>query len=147
MIQKDCASRNEGGRGITSIDASMQGVEDYIEKRRERLITATRNETSNTRTNRTETTSKQKWEEKQLYGCFKPLTSDISHEKAWTWLRKGNLKKETESLLIVTQNKAMKTHHVKARIVKTQQNSRCRLCSDPIYQPLRSGRIWHKVNF
>ena len=68
-----------------------------------------------------EITRKQKWEEKQLYGRFKRLTSDISHEKIWTWLRKGNLKKETESLLIAAQNNPIKTNHIKVRIDKTQQ--------------------------
>ena len=46
------------------------------------------------------------------------------------WQRKGNLKKETESLLIAAQNNAIRTKHIKARIDKTQQNSRCRLCGD-----------------
>ena len=73
-------------------------------------------------------TRKQKWEEKQLYGRFKRLTSDISDEKIWTWLRKGNLKRENESLLITAQNNAIRTNHIKARIDKTQQNSRCWLC-------------------
>ena len=40
-------SRKEGGRGIASIedsvDVSIQRLEDYIEKRGGRLITATRN--------------------------------------------------------------------------------------------------------
>ena len=48
----------------------------------------------------------------------------------WTWQRKGNLKRETESLLITAQNNAIRTNHIKARIDKTQQNSRCRLCGD-----------------
>ena len=39
-----------------------------------------------------------KWEQKQLYGHFKQQTNEISHEKTWTWLRKGNLKSETENL-------------------------------------------------
>ena len=38
--------------------------------------------------------------------------------------------RETESLLIATQNNAMGTNHIKARIDKTQQNSKCRLCGD-----------------
>ena len=38
--------------------------------------------------------------------------------------------RETESLLIATQNNAIRTNHIKARIDKTQQNSRCRLCGD-----------------
>ena len=44
--------------------------------------------------------------------------------------KKGNLKRETESLLIASQNNAIGTNHIKARIDKMQQNSRCRLCSD-----------------
>ena len=46
----------------------------------------------------------------------------------WTWCRKGNFKRETESLLIAAQNNAVRTNHIKARIDKTQQNSKCRLC-------------------
>ena len=49
--------------------------------------------------------------------------------KYWTWLRKGNLKRETESLLIAAQD-AIRTNHIKARIDMTQQNSKCRLCGD-----------------
>ena len=75
-------------------------------------------------------TRKQKWDVKQLHGRFKRLINNISHDKTWTWLRKGNFKRETESLLMVTQNSAIKTNHIKARIDKTQQNSKCRLCSD-----------------
>ena len=46
------------------------------------------------------------------------------------WLRKGNLKRETESLLIAAENNAIRTNHIKARIDKTQQTSRCTLCGD-----------------
>ena len=56
--------------------------------------------------------------------------NNISHEKTWTWLRKGNSKRESESLLIAAQNNAIRTNHIKARIDKTQQNIKCRLCSD-----------------
>ena len=80
--------------------------------------------------NRMTITRKQKWEGKQLYGRFKRLISNISHHKTWTWLRKGNFKRETESLRIAAQNNAIRTNHIKARIDKTQQNSKCRLCSD-----------------
>ena len=44
------------------------------------------------------------------------------------WQRKGNLKKETESLLIAAHNNAIRTNHIKVRINKTQQNSRYKLC-------------------
>ena len=50
--------------------------------------------------------------------------SDISYKKTWTWLRKGNVKRETESLLIVAQNNAVRTNHIKVRIDKKQKNSK-----------------------
>ena len=48
--------------------------------------------------------------------------------------------RETESLLITAQNSAIRTNHTKARIDNTQQNSKCRLCSD------RDETIYHIVN-
>ena len=54
----------------------------------------------------------------------------IIPDKTWTLLRKGNFKRETEALLITAQNNALRTNHIKARIDKTQQNSKCRLCGD-----------------
>ena len=51
-------------------------------------------------------------------------------DKTWTWLRKGNFKRETESLLIAAQNNAVRANHIKARLDKTQQNSKCWLCGD-----------------
>ena len=75
-------------------------------------------------------TRKQKWEEKQLHGRFKRPRNNISHDKTCTWLRKGNFKRETESLLMVAQNSAIRTNHIKARIDKTQKNSKYRLCGN-----------------
>ena len=127
-------SRKEGGKGLASIedtfDASIQWLEDYIEKHERGLITTIRVDTDNTINERMTTTRKQKWEVKQLYGRFKRLKNNISHQKTWTWLGKGNFKRETESLLIAAQDNAIRTNHIKARIDKTQQNSECRLCVD-----------------
>ena len=38
--------------------------------------------------------------------------------------------RETEFLLMATQNSAIRTNRIKVRIDKTQQNSKCRLCGD-----------------
>ena len=126
--------RKGGGRGFASIedsvDTSIQWLEDYIEKHEGGLITAIRNNTDNTIDNRMTKTKKQKSEEKQLHGRFKRLINNISIDKTWTWLRKGNFKRETESLLMAAQKNAIRSNHIKARIDKTQQNSKCRLCGD-----------------
>ena len=127
-------SRKEGGRRLASIedsvDASIQRLTDYIQKHDCGLITAIRNDTDNMKDNRMTITRKQKWEGKQLHRRFKRLINNISHEKTWTGLIKGNFRRETESLLIAAQDNAVRTNHIKARIDKTQQNSKCRLCGD-----------------
>ena len=68
--------------------------------------------------------------EKQIYGRFKQLINYISHQKTFTWLIKGKLKRETESVILAALDNAIKTNHIKMRIDKTQQNSKCRLCGD-----------------
>ena len=128
------ASRKEGGRGLASIEysvnKSLHRLENCIQKHEGGLITATRHETENTMNNIMTITRKQKWEGKQPYGRFKRLINNISHDKTWIWLRKGNFKRETESLLITAQDHAIRTNHIQVRIDKTQQNSKCRLCGD-----------------
>ena len=113
-------SRKEGGRGLDSIednvDTSIRRLEDYIEKHERKLITAVRNDTDNTMENRMTINRKQKWEGKQLYGHLKRLIDNISPEKIRLWLKEGNFKRKTESLLIAAQNNAIRTNHIKARI-------------------------------
>ena len=78
-------SRKEGRRGLASIedsvDASIQRLEDNIEKHKRGLITGIRNDTDNTIDDRMTTTRKQKCGKKQLYGRFKRLIKNISHQK------------------------------------------------------------------
>ena len=127
-------SRKEGGRELASskysVDASIQRLDNYKQKHVGGLITAIRNDTDNTMDNRITITKKQKWEGKQLYGRFKRLINNITHEKTWTWLRKENLKRETESHQIVAQNNAIRANHIKTLKDKMQQNSKYMLCGD-----------------
>ena len=89
-----------------------------------------RNNTSNITINRTLIIREQKWEGKQQYGYFKGKIGEISHEKTWTKLRKGNLERETRSLQIAAQSNAIRTNDIKAKIDKMQQNNKCWLCVD-----------------
>ena len=45
-------------------------------------------------------------------------------------MAKKRKQRETEFLLVAAQNSALRTNYIKARIDETQQNSKCRLCSD-----------------
>ena len=121
--------RKEGGRELACIEDS---VDASIKQLKARRTTPYRHQKWywNTMANRRTITRKQKWKEKQLNGRFNRQINNISLKKIWTWLRKGNFKRETESLLIAAQNDAVRTNHIKARIDKTQQISKCRLCGD-----------------
>ena len=96
-----------------------------LKKSKERLITVTRNNTNDTRIKRT-ITKKQKVEGKQLYGYFKQQTDKILYEKTLPWLWKGNLKRETKSILIAAQNNTIQTNYIKVKMDKMQQNSKYR---------------------
>ena len=126
--------RKDRGRRLASIevsvDTSIQWLEDYREKPERGQITAIRNNTDYMTDNRMTKTRTQRWEGKQLHGRFIRLINNISHDKPWTWLRKGNFKRETESFLMAAQNSTIRTNHIKARTDKTQQNSKCWQCSD-----------------
>ena len=69
----------------------------------------------NIKTNKTTITRKQKWEEKQLYGYFK-RAGEIAHEKIRIWLRKGNLKRGTESFWKAAQNNDLRTNYITTKI-------------------------------
>ena len=103
-VKRVYVSRKEGERGIDSsedsVDTSIQQLEDYIEKHEGWRITTTRNDTDNMMAKRMTISRKQKWEEKQLDVRFKRQINNITHEKTWKWLRKGNIMRETEFLLI-----------------------------------------------
>ena len=76
-VDRQYVSRKEGGRGPTSIedsvDASIQRLDNYIQKPGRRLCTATKINTDNKRTNRTEIIRKQKWEVKTALWMFYKL--------------------------------------------------------------------------
>ena len=70
-------SRKEGRRGLASIkdnvDASIQQLEDYIEKHERGLITAIRNDANNKIDDRITITRKQKWEKNNSMAALNDL--------------------------------------------------------------------------
>ena len=68
---RDDVDRKGGGRGLASneksVDASIQWLEDCIEKHERGLNTAIRKNTDNTTDDRVKITRKQKWEKTTLW--------------------------------------------------------------------------------
>ena len=55
-------------------------------------------------------------------------TNERRNEQSWVWLQNGNLKRETESLIVASQKESIRTNLVKAKIDKSQKDTLCRLC-------------------
>ena len=73
-----------------------------------------------------------KWKKKSLSGQFVRETKCHSESKKWEWLRKGELKWETESLLCAAQEQAIRTNSVKYSIERTSETPLCRLCNENV---------------
>ena len=44
------------------------------------------------------------WEEKVLHGQYLRQTKEVRSDQCWAWLQNGDLKRETESLIVAAQN-------------------------------------------
>ena len=68
------------------------------------------------------------WEKKVLHSQHLKQTKEVRSDKCWAWLQNGDLKRETESLIVAAQNQSIRSNPVKARIDKRQGDSLCRVC-------------------
>ncbi|XP_068697162.1 uncharacterized protein [Montipora foliosa] len=131
--------REEGGRGLISVEDCVEsatlGLERYINDSDERLIKAAKkisgghnNETAVDYKIRKKNERKEQWREKVMHGQFVRQTEEILGNESWFWLKKGSVKRETESLIMAAQEQALATNLMKARIYQTQEDSKCRMC-------------------
>ena len=67
---------------------------------------------------------------KALHGQFMKNTEQVRGEGTWKWLKRGNLKKETEGTLMAAQDQAIRTNAIKHRIDKQDVSPLCRLCGE-----------------
>ena len=65
--------------------------------------------------------------EKALYGQYLRQTNEVRSEQSWLWLQNGDLKRETESLIVPAKIQSIRTNLVKAQIDKIQKDTLCRL--------------------
>ena len=69
------------------------------------------------------------WEEKMLHGQFVRQTKEVGKQDRWQWLRNETLKRETESLIFAAQEQAIQTNVIKGKIDKSQEQTKCGMCS------------------
>ncbi|CAB4022312.1 Hypothetical predicted protein [Paramuricea clavata] len=66
-----------------------------------------------------------------MYGQYnRDLGKEVDREETWWWLKKGDLKPETEVLLCAAQEQALRTNYVKFHIDRTVESPLCRLCGE-----------------
>jgi hypothetical protein len=69
---------------------------------------------------------------KRMHGQF-PRCLDkklVDKEQSYRWLKFGDIKGETESTNVSTQDQAISTNYFKRTILKDEIESRCRLCKE-----------------
>ena len=52
----------------------------------------------------------------------------VDIEPSYRWLKSGDVKGETESEIVASQDKAISTNYFKNKILKKEIESKCRLC-------------------
>ena len=106
--------RKDGGRGLISVeDQAKISLECYVQSSQEELLKADsrdgddNRETAASFKSRGRTENIQEWKEKPVYGQFARQGEEQKSELTWTWLKEGNLKRETEALIITAQDEAI----------------------------------------
>ena len=71
---------------------------------------------------------REKYEGKPLHGQFRKATEEVRSKSSWNWLKKGSLKKETESTIAAAQDQALCTRNLRNAVYGENVESICRVC-------------------
>ena len=63
----------------------------------------------------------------ESFTIWRRKIKEVKSDQRWAWLQIGNLKKETESLIVVAQNESIRANLVKTKTDKNQTDSLCRV--------------------
>ena len=66
--------------------------------------------------------------DKVLHDQYLRQTKEVKSEQSWVWLQNGDLKRETESLIVAGQNQSIRTNCDIAKTDESQKDTLCRLC-------------------
>ena len=116
------------------VELAIRGLEVYVHGSEERLIQAPRGDKIDglEAASALKRSKKEKrledWAEKALNGQYLRQTKEVRIDQCWPWLQNGDLKRETESIIVAAQNQSTRTNLVKAKIDKIQGDSLCCVC-------------------
>ena len=131
--------RSEGGRGLLSVSDSVnierRSLQCRVSSTQEKLLKVAQKYIKADELGPKEYKNKRReertrdWQEKPLDGRFLRCTEEVASSKTWEWLRRGELKKETEGLITAAQDQSLRTNVMKARIDKSHVSPMCRMCN------------------
>ena len=130
--------RCEGGRGLLGMEDCVQvevhSLENYLSTSKEEILKEVSR--SRIRENNKYRRSKEeihkehrrKYKGKPLHGQFIKATEEVRSQRSWEWLKKGYLKKETESTIVAAQDQAVCTRNLINVVYGENVQSICRVC-------------------
>ena len=132
-------SKSEGDRGLIGVQDTVEteilGLRNDLRNNDKRLLIAAciieeneNRETPNEYKKRKKNDRKTQWTQKQLHKRFIRRTMGKASEDLWGWLRKGCLNRTNDALIMAAQGQAIRTNNIKAKIDKTQEKNKCRMC-------------------
>uniref|UniRef100_A0A3P9JW03 Protein kinase domain-containing protein n=1 Tax=Oryzias latipes TaxID=8090 RepID=A0A3P9JW03_ORYLA len=122
------ASRKEGGRGLVSVEATIQDetskMHEYI-----KLKAPTDSVLSEClrqwRAEDTVLEDRSSWEDKSLHGMYHRTITEVADiKKSYQWLERAGLQDSTEALILAAQEQALSTRAIEAQIYHTRQDPR-----------------------
>lgn len=133
--------RGKGGRGLMGIEDTVlyeaHSLKKYTETSNVELIrsggTMIKSDSSGDKSTYRENQKKDrlgKWHDKPMNGQYLRQTEEQAAPETWKWMQRGSLKRETESLIVAAQDQALRTNYRKARIEKSSNDPKCRLCKE-----------------
>ena len=144
-VTRLCMRRKEGGRGLISVEeccaSEMRSLHYYLANSQEVMLKAVAKKEGLESNNiegkeeynkRVVEEKKKKVKEMKLHGQFEKDTEKMKVGESWNWLSKGDLKRETESLLMAAQEQALNTNSVKKEIYGVIGSEKCRLCGEKV---------------
>ena len=130
--------RREGGRGLLGVEncvqAEVNSLDKYLRASEENMLKEVNSsctlENKKIGQNKEDIQKRhqEEYESKALHGQFYRATEKVKSKRSWDWLRKGYLKKETESTIIAAQDQALCTRNLRKKVYGEDINSSCRVC-------------------
>ena len=136
-VERLYLKRKDGGRGLIRVgyciadERNSSGL--YVRDSSEKFIMFAKTELKLTEYIERELekirreTKINSWHEKTLHGRFIRETDKVADKQSWNWLKHGELKRETESLIFAAQEQALRTIAIKANIDKQRISPLCRM--------------------